>query len=61
VSTFTAPERRELGERAAHGGGIASDLAHSGTAVDPLRARRVLPILHTLFATRPLEETTHDE
>jgi hypothetical protein len=29
-------------------------------AVDTERARRVLPILHTLFGTRALQETVHD-
>jgi len=61
VSTFTAPERRELGERAAHGASAASGPAQAETAVDPARARRVLPILHTLLAARPLEEVSHGE
>jgi hypothetical protein len=61
VSTFTGPERRELGERAAHGGGAAVGIAQLDAGVDALRARRVLPILHTLFATRPMEEAVRDE
>jgi hypothetical protein len=64
VSTFTAPERRELGERAAHGSavsGLTSGMAQLGAGVDAQRARRVLPILHTLFATRPMEEAVRDE
>jgi hypothetical protein len=59
VATFSAPERRELGERAAQAGGtIASTMP--AAAVDTERARRVLPILHTLFGTRALQETVHD-
>jgi hypothetical protein len=61
VSTFTAPERRELGERAAHGGGAASGTAPAAAAaVDPARAQRVLPILQTLLAARPPVETADD-
>jgi hypothetical protein len=60
VSTFTAPERRELGERAAHGGAAPGMLVVEA-AIDPMRARRVLPILHTLLASRPAEEAIHDE
>jgi hypothetical protein len=59
VATFSAPERRELGERAAQAGGTTANAAPA-QAVDPARARRVLPILHTLFGTRPIEETVHD-
>lgn len=61
VSTFTAPERRELGERAAHGNGAASGVTPAETAVDPAWAQRVLPVLHTLLAARPLEEAIHGE
>ena len=57
VATFSAPERRELGQRAAQAGGTRAH-AMPATAVDPVRARRVLPILHTLFGT---EEALHDE
>jgi len=63
VATFSAPERRELGERAARSGGAPASLP-SAAAVDPVRARRVLPILHTLFGTQAphaLEETAHGE
>jgi hypothetical protein len=60
VATFSAPERRALGERAAQTGGTATGAAPA-TAVDPVRARRVLPILHTLFATRPAKEHVHVE
>ncbi|WP_198120849.1 DUF5682 family protein [Massilia rhizosphaerae] len=60
VATFSAPERRELGERAAQAGGTPSS-SIVAPAVDPTRARRVLPILHTLFGTRALQETVHDE
>jgi hypothetical protein len=59
VATFSAPERRELGERAAQAGGAIASIAPPAT-VDPVRARRVLPILHTLFSTRAIEETVHD-
>jgi hypothetical protein len=59
VATFSAPERRELGERAAQAGGTTASAAPA-QAVDPARARRVLPILHTLFGTRPIQETVHD-
>jgi hypothetical protein len=55
VATFSPPERRALGERAAHAGGAAVD-AVAATTVDMDRARRVLPILHTLFGTRPEKE-----
>ncbi len=60
VATFSAPERRELGQRAAQAGG---KLAHAApaTAVDPVRARRVLPILHTLFGTQSLQEAIDGE
>lgn len=61
VSTFSAPERRELGERAAHGGGAAPGMVGLEAAIDPLRAQRVLPILHTLLATPRPEEAIHDE
>ena len=55
VATFSPPERRALGERAAHAAGTAVDTV-TATAVDTDRARRVLPILHTLFGTRPEKE-----
>ena len=64
VATFSAPERRELGERAVRSGGGAAANLPSAAAVDPVRARRVLPILHTLFGTHALptpEETVHGE
>jgi hypothetical protein len=50
VATFSAPERRELGERA-QAGSVTSGPTQAVAAVDPARARRVLPILHTLFGT----------
>jgi hypothetical protein len=62
VGSFTPVERRELGERALRAGG-----RHAGTGpaqpveVDLARARRVLPILQTLFSISPLMETAHDE
>ncbi|WP_075793639.1 DUF5682 family protein [Massilia putida] len=59
VATFSGPERRELGERAAQAGGTTPSAAPAA-AVDPIRARRVLPILHTLFGTRAAQETIHD-
>jgi len=55
VATFSPPERRALGERAAHTGGTTVG-AVAATAVDMDRAQRVLPILHTLFGTRPEKE-----
>jgi hypothetical protein len=64
VATFSAPERRELGERAVRSGGGAAANLPSAAAIDPVRARRVLPILHTLFGTHALptpEETVHGE
>jgi hypothetical protein len=61
VATFSAPERRELGERAAHTGGATAGMVQGDVAIDPARARRVLPILHTLLGSRPLDETSHDE
>jgi hypothetical protein len=61
VATFSAPERRELGERAAHTGGATAGVVQGDVAIDPARARRVLPILHTLLGSRPLDETSHDE
>jgi hypothetical protein len=60
VATFSAPERRELGQRAAHAGGTIAQ-ATPAAAVDPVRARRVLPILHTLFGTQAIQEAVHDE
>jgi hypothetical protein len=60
VATFSAPERRELGQRAAHAGGTIAQAAPAA-AVDPVRARRVLPILHTLFGTQAIQEAVHDE
>ncbi|WP_440965775.1 DUF5682 family protein [Massilia sp. GER05] len=60
VATFSAPERRELGQRAAQAGGAVTHAA-AATAIDPARARRVLPILHTLFGTGSLQEAVHGE
>jgi len=62
VATFTAPERRELGERAVRTGGASAGTpvpAHAG--VDPERARRVLPVLHTILGTTPVRETIDGE
>ena len=63
VATFSAPERRELGERAAHAGGAVTIAPQAAVTVDPVRAQRVLPILHTLLAPRvqPSQETAHEE
>jgi len=62
VGTFTQVERRELGERALHAGGrIGQAQPAQAQGIDPVRARRVLPILHTLLSTRPTMESTHDE
>jgi hypothetical protein len=60
VATFSAPERRALGGRAAQTGGAAVD-AVATTTIDMARARRVLPILHTLFGTQPQKEHVHVE
>jgi hypothetical protein len=40
---------------------MASGMAQLDAGIDAQRARRVLPILHTLFATRPMEEAARDE
>ena len=63
VATFSAPERRELGERAAHVDGATPAAVQAAVAVDPGRAQRVLPILHILLAPRvqTAQETAHDE
>ena len=63
VGSFTPVERRELGERALHAGAGTGPRAGLGgraqvVEVDLVRARRVLPMLHTLFS--PLE-SLHDE
>jgi len=62
VATFSAPERRELGERAAHPGGTTSAMLQTWAAADTVRAQRVLRILHLLLAPQPppSEETVHD-
>lgn len=62
VATFSAPERRELAQRAAQAGGTHTH-THTApaTAIDPARARRVLPILHTLFGTHAIQEAVHGE
>jgi hypothetical protein len=60
VATFSSPERRALGERAAQAG-CPPAVGAAAAAVDPVRARRVLPILHTLFAALPAKEPVHVE
>ena len=62
VGSFTPVERRELGERALQAGGrhLGSGPAQP-VEVDLARARRVVPILQTLFSITPLTEATHDE
>jgi len=48
--SFSAPERRQLGERTRHGSGVtAAPALVAMAAVDPVRARRVLPILATIL------------
>lgn len=59
VSTFTAPERRELGERAAHGGGAASGVTPAEAAVDPARAQRWRLVLGQ-DATGPMSLNVED-
>jgi len=62
VGSFSSVERRELGERALRGdAGQAGSEQSTAAGVDAARARRVLPILHTIFATRPAMEHAHDE
>ncbi|GAB3473335.1 DUF5682 family protein [Massilia terrae] len=58
-STFSAPERRQLAERASAGGGAVAGLAQSTRAVDAERANRVLPVLRTILDAAPLEEAGH--
>lgn len=66
--SFAAPERRQLAERASAGivgtAGTAGApaLARGGTqAVDASRARRVLPIVATIFGGAAAPEVMHDE
>jgi hypothetical protein len=50
VSTFSAPERRRLGERAAHGDGRARGSAHADQSdFDAARAAAVLPTIARLL------------
>jgi hypothetical protein len=50
--SFSGPERRQLAERAQHGGSAANTLAPAATHERDLpRARRVLPILATILGT----------
>lgn len=59
--SFSTPERRELSMRSAQSGAATTAPAISSSSeVDIARAQRVLPILHTIFGTRPVEESTHD-
>jgi hypothetical protein len=63
-ATFSAPERRQLAERASAGGarqpvtGSATWQAH---AVDAARARRVLPVLATIFGGATAPEAIHGD
>jgi hypothetical protein len=62
VGSFTQVERRELGERALHAGGRQGHAPPAqAQEVDLARARRVLPILHTLLSTRLSRESPHEE
>lgn len=62
VGSFTPVERRELGERALRAGSRHTGIgAAQPVDVDLVRARRVLPILQTLFSISPLTETAHDK
>jgi hypothetical protein len=59
--SFSAPERRQLGERAQHAGGIhrAPALA-AAQMIDLGRARRVLPVLATILGAA-MPETIHEQ
>lgn len=59
--SFSAPERRQLAERAQRGGGATHTPASAAAqAIDPLRARRVLPLLATILgAAAP--EAIHEQ
>jgi hypothetical protein len=60
--SFSAPERCELGMRAVHSSGAADGVAALPSAgLDLGRARRVLPILQTIFGIHALEEPIHDK
>lgn len=57
TSTFSAPERRAIGERAkqARGAGASSGAVAAG-GYDPERGALVLPILATILGLEPVEE-----
>ncbi len=64
--SFQAPERRQLAERASAGAagaaGAAIASARGGMhAVDPVRARRVLPVLATIFGGAAAREAVHGQ
>lgn len=62
--SFQAPERRQLAERASAGtAGLAAAAAPRGgmTAIDPVRARRVLPVLATILGGAAAQEAIFDE
>jgi hypothetical protein len=56
--SFSTPERRQLAERASAGGGTTAVRMIDAHEVDPVRARRVLPVLATIFGA-PAQESTH--
>jgi hypothetical protein len=63
-ATFSAPERRQLAERASSGGArsaAATSASWQVHAVDAMRARRVLPILATMFGGAAALEEIHGE
>ncbi|WP_338758511.1 DUF5682 family protein [Massilia sp. METH4] len=60
--SFAAPERRQLAERASAGAaGTKVSSVDSTQAIDRDRARRVLPVLATLFGSATAREVIHGE
>jgi hypothetical protein len=51
-STFSAPERRQMGERARHGLAQPADDAHAQAGFDTARAEQVLPLLAQLLGLK---------
>jgi hypothetical protein len=60
--TFEPPERRQLAERASTGAaGSAAVAAGTTQAIDPARARRVLPVLAMILGSAAAQEVTHEQ
>lgn len=59
--TFSAPERRQLGERASAGAGSAGKVVQAAHGIAPARARRVLPILGTILGAAVAPENVHGQ